>query len=131
MKYKRKPLTERESVSGSNGGQIVIAECLQSEANYNTKWCPAQGVSALLLEGEENAISMRDLTTITGLSDRELRALIQRERRAGVPILANQRTGLYMPSSEAEKCRWVRGMLHRGAEIVACARAVLRGPEDE
>ena len=88
---------------------------------------PAQRISELLLEGEENAVPLRNLVKITGWDEREVRRAVRRERLAGVPILANFRTGYYLPGSDAERARFVRSMLHRAGEIAAAARAVERG----
>ena len=46
-------------------------------------------VSDLLLHGAENAVPRRDLMALTGCTDRELRRLIEAERRLGTPILSD------------------------------------------
>ena len=109
------------------GQQITLAGVLLSEKDCTTGWSTSQGISALLLPGEENAIPLRHLVKITGLEEREVRRAVQRERRAGVPILANYRTGFYLPATDAERSRWVRSMLHRSAEIAKAALAVEKG----
>lgn len=81
-------------------------------------------VADLLHHGAENAVPRRDLMALTGLSDRELRLLIEAERRQGVPILSNCIGGYYLPADDAERKRFVNSMLHRAMEIAAVAAAV-------
>ena len=54
-------------------------------------------VSDLLHPGAENAIPRRELMTLTGLSDRELRLMIEVERRQGTPILSDCLHGYFLP----------------------------------
>ena len=71
----------------------------------------ARGViSRLLLRGRENALHLRDLVTITGLSEREVRQQIHIERRRGIPILSDNLSGYYLPQNEAERVRCVRSL---------------------
>ena len=84
-------------------------------------------VSDLLHPGAENAIPRRELMTLTGLSDRELRLMIQKERLSGTPICANNKTGYYLPGSDQERAECVKSMRHRSAEIARTADAIERG----
>ena len=79
------------------------------------------GIADLLLPGRENAIPRREL------DGRTVRLMIERERREGRPILADNATGYYLPATEYEKASCVRSMRHRAAEILAAARAIERG----
>ena len=108
-----------------SGEQMAFPDVLLPDAVPG--WNAAQGIAALLLDGEENALPLSYLMRITGRDAREIRQLIQRERLAGVPILANMRSGYYLPATDAERVRWVRSMLHRAAEIAASAHAIQRG----
>ena len=85
------------------------------------------GIADLLLPGRENAIPRRELERLTGLDGRTVRLMIERERREGRPILADNATGYYLPATEYEKASCVRSMRHRAAEILAAARAIERG----
>lgn len=123
---KKTPSTVGETVNGS-GEQISMSEVLLSEDDSTTGWRPAQGVSALLLPGSENAIPLQYLMKVTGYDARTIRQLIHRERLAGVPVLANMKSGFFLASSEAERAWWVRSMLHRAGEIERAARAVEMG----
>lgn len=118
-----------ETGSGA-GEQIALAGVLLSENDSTTGRVLAQEISPLLLAGEENAVPLQYLMKITGWEARMVRQVIQRERLAGVPILANQITGYYLPANDAERSRWVKSMLHRSAEIAKAARAVEKGAEE-
>lgn len=81
-------------------------------------------ISDLLHPGAENAIPRRELMALTGFTDRELRRMIEAERRRGVPILSNCVGGYYLPADDTERKRFVNSMLHRAMEIAAVAAAV-------
>ena len=83
-------------------------------------------VADLLHPGAENAVPRRDLMALTGLSDRELRRQIERERRAGAWIISDNAHGYYLTDDPAEVQRFTRSMLHRSAEIAKTAR-ILEG----
>lgn len=83
-------------------------------------------ISDLLHPGAENAVPRRDLISLTGLSDRELRRQIERERRAGAWIISDNRHGYFLADDPAEVQRFTRSMLHRSAEIAKTAR-ILEG----
>ena len=83
-------------------------------------------VSDLLGRGQENAVSRRHLEKLTELDGRTVRRMIERERREGVPILADNATGYYLPATEHEKAACVRSMRHRAGEIMRTARAIER-----
>lgn len=83
-------------------------------------------ISGLLLCGAENAISRRDLMALTGYKDRELRLLIEAERRQGIPILSDCVGGYYLPASEEERQRCVRSLRRRAAEIRLTAAYVAK-----
>ena len=56
------------------------------------------------MTGAENAIPTRTLVKLTGLSVRDLRAQVAREREAGALILAKGDGGYFLPD-EGEKGR--------------------------
>ena len=53
-----------------------------------------------------------------------MRRTIERERRSGVPILADNATGYYLPADELERAACVRSMWHRAGEILRTAQAI-------
>lgn len=99
-----------------------------SRNNYTPK--PVAGqfkISDFLSPGQENAVPLKHLKKITGMDGREIRRMISRERASGIPILADNLTGYYLPSCEAERARCVRSMLHRSEEIRRAAQAIADG----
>ena len=83
-------------------------------------------IADLLSYGQENAVPRRHLEKLTGLDGRTVRLMIERERREGVPILADNATGYYLPATEHERAACVRSMRHRAGEIMKSARAIER-----
>ena len=81
-------------------------------------------ISDFLSAGQENAVPLRYLKEVTGIDGRIVRLMIQRERLAGVPILADCHTGYYLPATLEEKQRCVRSMKHRAEEIKRAAQAI-------
>lgn len=92
-----------------------------SQANFTTMHGP---ISRYLLEGQENGLHLRELVSLTGWTEREVRQQIHRERRQHIPILSNNRDGYYLPSTPQERAACVRSMRHRAGEILAAARAI-------
>ena len=81
-------------------------------------------IADLLSYGQENAIPRRHLEKLTGLDGRTVRLMIERERHEGVPILADNVTGYYLPATEHERAACVRSMRHRAGEIMKSAQAI-------
>lgn len=77
-----------------------------------------------LSHGAENGITLRHLEKMTGLSGRELRREIERERRAGELIISDNRNGYFMADNPAEAQRFAKSMRGRALEIVKTARAI-------
>lgn len=84
-------------------------------------------ISDLLGHGQENAVPLQHLMTVTGLDSRTIRQQIERERRAGVPICADNMTGYFLPTNELERDRCVQSMRHRAEEIRVTAEAIAAG----
>ena len=81
-------------------------------------------VSDLLNSGRENAVPLRHLKKLLEVDGRTARLMIERERREGTPICADNATGYYLPSTDEEKAACVRSMRHRAGEIMKTARAI-------
>mgnify|MGYP001751713755 CR=1 FL=1 len=79
-------------------------------------------IADLLSHGRENAIPRRELEKLTGLDGRTVRLMIERERREGRPILADNA----IPATEHERAACVRSMRHRADEIRKTAEAIDR-----
>lgn len=84
-------------------------------------------IADLLLVGQSNALPLQHLRTVTGLTGRTIRQMIEAERRAGVPICSDNMTGYYLPANEAERAAFVASMRGRANEILKTAAAVERG----
>lgn len=81
-------------------------------------------ISDFLSAGRENAVPLRHLVKLTGQDGRIVRRRIAAERLAGVPILADNKSGYYLPGTVAEAQRCVRSMRHRAHEILLAAEAI-------
>lgn len=81
-------------------------------------------VSDFLSRGRENAVPLRHLKKLLEVDGRTVRLMIERERRAGTPICADNATGYFLPSTADEKAACVRSMRHRAREIMKTARAI-------
>ena len=71
-------------------------------------------IADLLSHGRENAIPRREL------DGRTVRLMIERERREGRPILADNA----IPATEHERAARVYSMRHRAVEILETAKAI-------
>lgn len=109
--------------AGGTAGQAAEnnAGCKIPQDDYTTDAGP---ISRLLSHGRENAVPLRHLTAMTKLDGRTVRAMIAEERLAGVPILADNSTGYFLPASEDEKAQFIRSMKHRAKEIERAAEAI-------
>ena len=120
----------RPSVGAPGRAKETRATCNDRSASrlhFTTVPLAEQAISGLLSIGRENAVSRRELEAMTGLDGRTVRLLIERERRAGVPILADNATGYFLPATEDEKAAFVRSMRHRAGEILKTASVIERG----
>ena len=97
-----------------------ISDCTTAAADRQRK------VSNFLSHGRENAVPLRHLKKLLEVDGRTVRLMIERERRAGIPICADNATGYYLPSTADEKAACVRSMRHRAGEIMKTARAIER-----
>lgn len=81
-------------------------------------------VADLLSHGSENGVTLRHLEKMTGLSGREVRREIERERRSGELIISDNKHGYFLTDDPAEAQRFARSMRRRAAEITRTARAI-------
>ncbi len=97
-----------------------------STNDFNTSPAERQPfrIADLLHPGAENATPRRDLMAMTGCRDRELRRLIEAERRQGTPILSNCVGGYYLPETQAERKKCVASLRRRAKEIERTADAI-------
>lgn len=96
--------------------------------NYSTTAAAGRQrkVSDLLNRGRENAVPLRHLKKLLEVDERTARLMIERERRDGTPICADNLTGYYLPATPEERTACVCSMRHRAGEIMRTARAIER-----
>lgn len=115
---------ERATTETAAFGRAAISSC----NHFNTAAAGRQiKVSDLLSRGRENAVPLRHLQNLLNADGRTIRLMIERERRDGVPICADNQTGYYLPGNTQEQMACVRSMRHRAGEIMKTARAIERG----
>lgn len=102
MKRKEKAAPDDCSIESGAGEQIRRPAINLPGEEYNTRSERVQGrIESLLLHGEENAIQAKNLAAIVGVqTSRELRQMVERERRDGALILSTVRGrgGYYLPA---------------------------------
>lgn len=79
----------------------------------------------LLPKGEANAISMAELSRVTGLEDRALRKVIFSNRING-EIIASGIRGYFIPTTKKELMQYYRRHLSRGKATLATLKATRR-----
>lgn len=84
-------------------------------------------VNELLSGGKENAKTGRELRELLNISERELMAIIEAERRAGVPICAStgSNPGYYIAANKQEMQDYCGSLLRRGGNLFKTRRACL------
>ncbi len=87
-----------------------------------------RGVQAFLLEGEANALPMRELARLVGVSERQARKIIERERRNGSMILSSD-NGYFLPSPDCERYE-IRRYIHRADARMVTNRNTIRAMKD-
>ena len=124
----RKKKARPDAATSRRAGQEKQQTRSNSHHKHTTQGPGGQRkIADLLSYGQENAIPRRHLEKLTGLDGRTVRLMIERERHEGVPILADNVTGYYLPATEHERAACVRSMRHRAAQIMRTARAIERG----
>ena len=112
--------------------KLAFCETMPSTAHCNIPAPSGQlSIADLLGTGRGNALTSRELERLTNLDGRSVRLLIERERRAGTPILADSANGYFLPASDYERAECVRSLRHRAGEIMATARALELAELDE
>lgn len=86
---------------GALGRAVETGSAMQADTTSKPQFTPngpggQRKVADLLSHGRENAIPRRELEKLTGLDGRTVRLMIERERREGSPILADNATGYYL-----------------------------------
>ena len=126
MAHKQKARPGAATPGRAQGKQTIVGAAVNPTVQSTTPAGAGQrSIADLLGVGRENAIPRRDLERLTGLAPREVSLAVERERRSGVPILADG-SGYYLPSSHDERAACVRSLRHRAREILITARSIER-----
>ena len=101
-------------------------------SDFTTNQKPGQGrVADLLGHGQSAAVPLRLLVSITGLEARAIRRRIEMERRQGIQILSDNKSGYFLPAEEREVTACVGSLRRRAGEILRTARAIEEGRRDD
>lgn len=83
-------MTENEKARSDAGTPEQANESVSANTTFiNQSNIKRRGVQAFLLEGEANAMPMCELARLVGVSERQVRKIIERERRNGSMILSS------------------------------------------
>lgn len=85
-------------------------------------------IAEVLHEGKGNATTARELAALFRCEMRDITKQVQRERRAGAPILASVGTGAkgyFLPENEDEREQYRKSLQHRLDEMSATLAAVM------
>ncbi len=88
-----------------------------------------RGVQAFLHEGEANALPMRELARLVGVSERRARKIIERERGSGSLILSSDK-GYFLPSPDCERYE-IRSYIHRADARMVTNRKTIRAMKNK
>lgn len=111
------------AVEQEQAGNVLADNHSRDYCTSNPVACKLK-ISDFLGTGRQNAVPLCQLVKITDYDGRIVRRMIAEERFAGVPILADNQTGYYLPANEDERRRCVRSMRHRAKEIDRAAQAI-------
>lgn len=84
-------------------------------------------ISEMLAEGKENAVTAKHLSDVLGKPVRTITAMIEAERKQGVPICASCDTdnaGYYLPIDDRELREYVSSFDRRITEMTETRNAV-------
>ena len=87
-------------------------------------------ISDVLMRGEENAMTGKEICKILDISIRDLTASVEQERREGKPICASVKKpfGYFLAATKDEMHRYCRSLKHRADEIhktrIACTKTM-------
>ena len=120
-------LAHRERQNGAGTACGAATTSTYQNITQSTGGQPGK-IEKLLSHGAENAVTLQHLVKLTELPARQVRQQIQAERLQGIPILADNEHGYYLPETQEDVELFYKSMLHRAAEITRVATAVkLRG----
>ena len=85
-------------------------------------------ICEILHEGEENAITGKEICELLNITMRQMTKAMETERRAGHPICAatGKTPGYFLAATREEMERYGRALHHRAGEIYKTRRACLK-----
>ena len=122
-------MTENEKARSDAATPEQANERASTDAAFiNQSNIKRRGVQAFLLEGEANALPMRELASLVGVSERQARKIIECERRNGSMILSSD-NGYFLPSPDCERYE-IRRYIHRADARMVTNRNTIRVMKD-
>lgn len=122
-------MTENEKARSDAATPEQANERASTDAAFiNQSNIKRRGIQAFLLEGEANALPMRELARLVGVSERQARKIIERERRNGSMILSSD-NGYFLPSPDCERYE-IRRYIHRADARMVTNRNTIRAMKD-
>lgn len=82
----------------------------------------------MLAEGEQNARTGKEICSLLHITQRDLTAAVERERRDGQPICASTGAapGYFLAADRSEMERYCKSLAHRAKEIRKTRKACLQ-----
>lgn len=118
-------MTENKKArSGAGTSEQACERALEDGTFCNHSNTNKRGIQAFLLEGEANAIPMRELAKLMGVSERQVRKLAERERQNGAFVISSDK-GYFLLPSENPKYELNR-YIHRMNARVSSNRKAIR-----
>lgn len=122
-------MIENEKARSDAGTPEQARESVSANTTFiNQSNIKRRGIQAFLLEGEANALPMRELARLVGVSERQARKIIERERRNGSMILSSD-NGYFLPSPDCERYE-IRRYIHRADARMVTNRNTIRAMKD-
>ena len=124
MTDKKMPRPSVAAPERDEGENAIYAQLCLPCNDFKPIPSPRQSnIRFLIPTGEANAIPMRDLAALTGVTERTLRHQIAADRERGL-LIASSDAGYFFPETEEERQRYIRRMrarLRSTASIIQAA----------
>lgn len=123
MNDEKKPRPSAATPEQGMSENVVSAQLFIAHPDFTPPPAPRQSnIRFLIPIGEANAISMRDLAALTGVTERTLRHQIAADRERGL-LIASSDAGYFFPETEKERQRYIRRMRARLRSTASIIRA--------
>ena len=122
-------MTEKKKARSDAATPEQASESASADTAFvNQSNIKRRGVQDFLLEGEANALPMRELARCIGVSERQMRKIIEHERGNGALILSSD-NGYFLPSPDCERYE-IRSYIHRADARMVTNRKTIRAMKD-